>query len=137
VRERKENLAKQELASALSRLSGSEQTLRTLEADLQHAREEQRAATSQSNTVDATELAARQAFLERIEVQRGTGARELREHEQDVCARDLELVRAAREHEMLKRLKERQHSEHDREMDRREQVALDEIASQNFRRSVA
>jgi flagellar export protein FliJ len=136
VRERKEQLAQQELASALARRSSTEAELRAVEANLEHARAEQRSASSQSGTVSATEMLARQAFLERIEAQRGVRVRELSQRDTEVAASDAKLANAASEHEMLNRLKERHRGEHNREIARREQGAMDEIAVTRFGRSV-
>ena len=137
LRERKEDIARQELAHAVSRRSSSRDRLQTLDLDLERARAEQRLATTETTMVSAAELAGRQAFLERAETQRHLGARELQDHEALVADRDAEFGNAAREHEMLERLKERHRSEHRREADRRESNALDEIAIDGFRRSVA
>ncbi|HSZ69928.1 MAG TPA: flagellar export protein FliJ [Solirubrobacteraceae bacterium] len=137
LRERREDIARQELAKARSRLTGSQSRLDAVDAHLAQVLADQRVATSTANTVDAAELRARQAFVERIEAQRVSDVRELRRHEADVAERDNELGDAAREHRMLERLKERQHAEHDREAGRREGIALDEIAIDRFRRSAA
>ncbi len=137
LRERKEDLAKQQLAGALSRLSGSRDRLQSLDLDLERARVEQRHATSAPGAIDAAELAARQAFVERVEAQRLAGAHELSRHEAEVANRGVELGHAAREHEMLERLKERHKRVHHREAERRESNALDEIAIDGFRRSAA
>jgi flagellar FliJ protein len=137
LRERREDLARQELAKAVSRLTGSRSRLDAVDADLERVLAEQRVATSAASTVEAAELRARQAVVERIEAQRVTDARELRQREADVAERDSELGQAAREHRMLERLKERQHAEHDREAGRRESIVLDEIAIDRFRRSAA
>jgi flagellar protein FliJ len=137
LRERREDLARQELAKAVSRLNGSQSRLDAVDANLQRVLAEQRVATSTATMVDAEELRARQAFVERIEAQRVSEAVELRRDEADVAERGSELGEAAREHRMLERLKERQHAEHDREAGRREGIALDEIAIDRFRRSAA
>jgi flagellar export protein FliJ len=136
VRERKEKLAQRELANAISRRSSSVSELRTVDARLEHAREEQRSVAS-GQAVSATDLLARQTFLERVEVQRGLRARELQQREAEVAQRDVELATAAGEHEMLNRLRERHRGEHNREVARVEQGALDEIAASGFRRSHA
>jgi flagellar FliJ protein len=128
LRERKETLAKVELAGALSRLSGRERELRAVDADLQRALEEQRAATAESAMVSPAELLERQAFLEQVEARRGASAGELEREAAEVVDRDAELSSAAAEHEMLKRLRERRREEHDREAARLEAGALDEIA---------
>jgi flagellar FliJ protein len=137
LRERREDLAREELAKAVSRLTGSQDRLHAVDAHLERIRAEQRLATSASRTVDAEELRARQAFVEHIEAQRIDDARDLERHEADVAERDSELGDAAREHRMLERLKERQHAEHEREAKRREGIVLDEIAIDRFRRSAA
>jgi flagellar export protein FliJ len=137
LRERREDLARQELAKAVSRLNGSQSRLDAVDANLERVLAEQRVATSTASTVDVEELRARQAFVERIEAQRVSEALELRRHEADVAERDGELGEAAREHHMLERLKERQHAEHDREVGRLESIVLDEIAIDRFRRSAA
>ena len=137
MRERKEKLAQGELAAALSRRSSSVAELRSADANLEHALEEQRSVGSEREAVSATDLLARQAFLERVESQRTLRASELEQRELEVAERDAELAQAASEHEMLNRLRERHRGEHDREAARRERNVLDEIASTRFRRSPA
>lgn len=137
VRERAEDLAKRELAQAISRRSDTEADLRVAEAQLERAHVEQRAHAAETGTLGSDELLARQAFLERIEAQRGTHAGELRQREAEVAERDAQLASAAGEHEMLNRLRERQRGEHERALASREQGALDEIAAVRFGRSSA
>jgi len=137
VRERTEKLAKQELADAIAQRSSTQAELRATDAHLEHARAEQRTFAAQPREVSATDLLARQAFLERIEAQRGVHARELARREAEVAHRDAKLSTAASEHEMLKRLSERQRGEHDREAARRERNVLDEIAVVRFGRGRA
>ncbi len=137
LRQRKENLARQELARAISQRAGSLDRLRRVEEHLERAQTYQRAATGQSGTVNAADLLARQAFVEHVEAQRTMGMRELERHEADVADRDTQLGRAAREHEIIERLKDRRRAEHEREAGRRESEQLDEIALERFRRSAA
>jgi flagellar export protein FliJ len=137
VRRRAEDLAKQDLAHAISRRSDTEADLRTAESQLERAHVEQRAHAADAGTLGSEELLARQAFLERIEAQRGTHADELRRREAEVAERDAKLATAAGEHEMLNRLRERQRGEHERAAANREQGALDEIAAARFGRSSA
>jgi flagellar export protein FliJ len=137
VRETKETLAKQDLARSISRLSSTQEELRGAEAQLEHARDEQRSAASQSGTVAGGELQARQAFLERAEQRRTHRAVELQRSEAEVADRNAKLVTAAGEHEMLNRLKNRRRVEHDREAARIEGKALDEMAATRSRRSLA
>jgi flagellar protein FliJ len=136
LRERKEDLAKQELAEAMNRLSDSEQRLREVDDRLAQAHAGQRGAGSEG-TLSAEDLIANQAFVERVEQMRRNGVRELRRSASEVADRGAELRTAAREHQMLERLKERHRDAHVRELARREGETLDEIALDRFRRSVA
>ena len=97
----------------------------------------QQGRADRTTTVSAAELLARQAFVEHVEAQRTMGIRELERHEADVADRDTQLGRAAREHEILERLKDRRRTEHEHEAERRESEQLDEIALERFRRSAA
>ena len=140
LRQRKEVLAREELARAISERAGSRNRLRRVEEHLERAFAHQRLATdggSDATAVSAAELLARQAFVEHVEAQRAMGMRELERHEADVADRDTQLGDAAREHEILERLKDRQRAEHRREAGRRESEQLDEIALERFRRSAA
>ncbi len=137
LRERKEKLAQQELARSISRLSEGREQLRDAAAELERAREEQRSAAGTPGTVGATELQARQAFLERVEQERSQRELEVSRGEAEVASRGAELATAAGEHEMLKRLRARRRTEHEREAARRESKALDEMAASRARRSVA
>ncbi len=128
VRERRESLARQDLAKAIAERSTVQEQLLAAEQHLEQAHEHQRSAAS-GGAISSHELVARQAFLERAEEQRGQRARELDFREAEVRARDAQLVTAASEHEMLKRLRERRLGEHEREMARLEGIAIDEIAS--------
>ncbi len=137
LRERKEQQAQQELAHAISLRTGAETELRNSETDLERAHSEHRALTSEPQALVAGELAARQAFLERIEARRSAQSQELEQRKATVAERDATLTVAATEHETLKRLRERQHSEHQRAIAGREQSELDEIAAARFGRSGA
>jgi flagellar protein FliJ len=137
LRERREDLAKQKLARAVSRLSSSQERLDAVDARLERARAYQRLAAGETTTVSAGELLAQQALVEHVEAQRTVGVDELEHHEAEVADRDAELGHAAREHQMLERLKERRRNEHERETMRRENNLLDELAMDRSRRSVA
>ncbi len=137
VRERAEQLAQQDLAEAISRRSATEADLQAAEALLEQAHELQRGGASATESVDPSELLAHQAYVERIEAQRANHARELETRESEVATRDVQLTQAASEREMLERLRERRRSEHQQEVARREQGALDEVAATNFERSRA
>ena len=135
LRERKQKLAEQALARAISGRLRSEQELRAAEAHLMRAQSEQREASSAPTS--GGELLAQQAFLERVEAQQGQRAQELELCGAEVARRDAQLTLAASEHQMLKRLRERHRGAHDRDAARREQDALDEIAVVRHGRSAA
>jgi flagellar FliJ protein len=135
VRERKEQLAQQELARSITRLSSSQAELDSAEAQLRGAQDEQR--SQPQSTLGAVELQGRQAFLERVEARRTRQAIDLERSEADVAARNAALVRAAGEHEMLNRLRERRRAEHEREAALAESKVLDEMAASRTRRSTA
>lgn len=134
LRERKEQQAQQELAQAISLRLGTEAELQAAEAHLEQAHSEHRTLTGEPQMFDAHELVGRQAFLERIEAQRGAHAQELKQREATVLERDAKLAVAASEHEMLKRLSERRRDEHERAVASREQGMQDEMTSARFGR---
>lgn len=137
VRERKEKLAKQDLAQSLSHMSSCQDQLRSTEAELQDAQAEHRSAVSEPGTLGADELLARQIFLERVEAERRAQALQLQHSESEVSASAARLATAAGEHQMLERLRERRRREHAGEAARRESNALDEIAAARFGRGTA
>ncbi len=137
VRERAEQLAQQDLAEAISRRSDTEADLRAAEALLEQAHEQQRGGASSAESIDPSALVAQQAYVERIETLRADHARELQAREGEVAASDAQLTKASSEREMLERLRERRRSEHYRELARREQSTLDEVAATNFERTRA
>lgn len=137
MRERKEKLAKQELAQAMSRRSSSQADLSVSDARLESARAQQRSAVGEPRILSGFDLLAGQAFVERIEAQRGMHALELQQCEAEVVERDANVAAAATQHEMLKRLSERQRGEHEREVARLERNTLDEIATVRFGRGTA
>lgn len=136
LRERTEDLAKQDLALALGRLADSEERLRSVGQRLAQARDDHSSAV-RSRTFSGADLLAGQAFLERVEEQRSEGVQELHRSESEVADRDAALSVAAQEHQMLERLKRRHEQEHVRELQRVESATLDEIAIDRFRRSTA
>lgn len=136
LRERREEMAQQDLAEAMSRLSDSQRRLRDVDDRLAEAHQGQRGAGAQG-ALSAEDLIASQAFVERVEQQRRHGVREMRRSASEVADRGAALRAAAKEHQMLERLKERHRDAHVRETARREGELLDEIALDRFRRSVA
>jgi flagellar protein FliJ len=132
LRERGEDLAKEELAGALSRRTDCEARLRATGETLDAARDQQRSLSAVATS--SFDLLARQQYLERVERDRVAGQQDLVRHDADVQARRAALVVAARERQALERLKERQRVDHARELARVEGAELDEIALTLHRR---
>ncbi len=136
LRERKEELAKEELAASLALRLRGEAMLHAAYENVEEARRLQRSAAQHSMT--AAELQAAQAYLERTEREREIASLDLDRRDAEVDARRSALQNAAREREVLERLKERRRDEHRREADRRAGALLDEMAiTMHRRRSLA
>ena len=86
---------------------------------------------------DVTDLLAHQAYLERAETVRQATGHDLQCRASELADRRAALRLAARDRQALERLKERRRAEHLSEVARLEGLELDEIAINNFRRSVA
>jgi flagellar export protein FliJ len=135
LRERSEELAKRELALSLGRLRASEDRLRAADAQLAKAHAGQRSAAA--SALSGADMLANQAFAERAEQQRTLDVQATKRSRNEVADRGVRLSHAAQDHEMLKRLKERQRAAHVRELARRESQMLDELAIDGFRRRAA
>ncbi len=133
LRERAEDEAREGYAQTLAARTRGAAHLAGQSARLAGAAEAHRVAMGGGH-VPAAQLMAHQAFLERTE--RAERAAELDLHRRDAemgSALDA-LRRAAQERQVLERLKERKHAEHRRETERREGIALDELALAVHRR---
>jgi flagellar FliJ protein len=135
LRERHEDAAKEALAGAMMQHRRSEEALRLAEERVEQARAAQLDAAGVP--VSATDLIARQAYLERTERAHQAGRHDLNRHEIELAKRRDELTEAARERQALERLKEHRRRDHERETARLEGLALDEIAINGFRRRAA
>jgi flagellar FliJ protein len=135
LRERGEDLAKQELAGALSRRTSCADRLRAMSEELTGAFAAQRSAASAP--LSGQDLLAQQAYLERIAQAHVAGELDLDRHEAEVAARRDALVEAARDRQALERLKERRRADHARAAARAESATLDEIALVQHRRSAS
>jgi flagellar FliJ protein len=136
LRERGEDLAKQELAGALHRRAHCAERLRAVGEEVAGAFAAQRAAAA-SGPARPTDLAAHQVYLERIEQVREAGRLDLDRHDAEVGARRDALREAARQRQALERLKERRRADHERAAARAEGAVLDEIALTQHRRSAS
>lgn len=127
VRERTEELAQQELTSSLESHRHGEAALGEASARLSDARRTHPLRTLET-AIAGSDLRAAQAYLERLAAQRHHAAKELDARSAEVQARRDTLREAAREREVLERLRERRRGEHVRDSERLSAVALDEVA---------
>lgn len=135
LRERHEDAAKEALAGAMQEHKRAEDAVAAAAARVDEARVAQLEATSTPSS--ATDLIARQAYLERAEKAHVSGRRELHRHELELTRRREVLTEAARDRQALERLKEHRRRDHEREAARLEGLELDEIAINGFRRKAA
>jgi len=135
LRERREDAAKQELAGAMIRHRRCEDEVEAAAARLAGARAAQVDATRVTSS--ATDMLARQAYLERAERAHQATRQDLQRHEFELAQRREALTQAARDRQALERLKEHRRADHEREVARREGQVLDEIAINGFRRRAA
>ncbi|MBV8221311.1 MAG: flagellar export protein FliJ [Solirubrobacterales bacterium] len=135
LRERREDAAKQELAGAMIRHRRCEDEVEAAAARLAGARAAQIDATRVTSS--ATDMLARQAYLERAERAHQATRQDLQRHELELAQRREALTEAARDRQALERLKEHRRADHEREVARREGLVLDEIAINGFRRRAA
>jgi flagellar FliJ protein len=136
LRERGEELAKQELAGALHRQARCAERLRAMGEEVAGAFATQRAAAAGGSS-SAADLLAAQAYLERMEQAHETGQLDLDRYDAEVGARADALREAARQRQALERLKERRRADHERAVARAEGAVLDEIGSTQHRRSAS
>jgi len=135
LRERHEDVAKQALAGAMMQHHRCEQELDAAADRITRARAAQLdGATAPSS---ASDLLGRQAYLERTERAHRASRHDLTRHELELAQRRDALTQAARDRQALERLKERRHIEYNQEAARREGLALDEMATNGFRRKTA
>jgi flagellar FliJ protein len=135
LRERREDAAKEELAGAMLRHRRCEEEVQAAAERIAHARAAQVDATRATSS--ATDLLARQAYLERAERAHQATRMDLQRQEVELVQRRDALTQAARERQALERLKEQRRADHDREVARQEGLMLDEIALNGYRRNAA
>ena len=126
LREQAETQAKEQLAHELALQIRRESALRDASRRAAAAR---RARTpSHGSALTGHDLHAREAFVARTEREQDVARQELAASAQQVEFSRGRLVEAGREREVLERLKRRRESEHNREIARREEHSLAEIA---------
>jgi flagellar FliJ protein len=131
LRERSENRAKGDLADSLASLRDGEEALRRAERSRQAARGSFRESASGGTTGE--ELLAARAYLERTERSRLAADIDVGSRQAHVEASRNALLLAARERELLERLKSRRQAEHARQAVKTESAALDELAVSRHR----
>src|ERR1700733_1849391 len=113
LRERHEDTAKEELAGALVRHRRCEEEVQAAANRIANARAAQMDATQLP--MSATDLMARQAYLERAERAHQATRQNLQRHEAELTQRRQVLIKAAQDRQTLERLKENQRADHERE----------------------
>ncbi len=135
LRERAEDEAKEAFAGAMLERLRSEQEMEDAAERVADARAAQLEAAAVP--ISATELMARQAYLERSERAHHASQEDLNRRDVALEQKREELTEAARERQALERLKENRRIEFVREQQRIEAANLDEIALNSFRRRAA
>jgi flagellar FliJ protein len=132
LRERAEERAREDLAHELRlRLRGEAMLLEATHAATAATQTGRDAVVSRSSGMD---LIAAQAYIERAERERREAALDLDRQDAEVEVRRSALQSAARERQVMDKLKERQQADHDAEWARKAQGALDEVALTMHRR---
>jgi flagellar FliJ protein len=135
LRESFEDQAREELAASLSTRLKGEAMLRAASDTFQGAQADRR----RTAAIEATghDLLAAQAYMDRTSRARQAAELELDRREAEVDARRTALIAAARERQVLERLKERRAADHRRKSERAEGALLDEMAIVSHRRAEA
>jgi flagellar protein FliJ len=132
LREQTQQQAQQELANELAlreqRAVELRAATRRVEQALATAAPERGAAT------DGLQLAARQAWIERVERERHAATAGLRAQNDEVAAGRQRLESASREREVLERLRKRRLTAHELEVARKEEAVMGEVALTVHRR---
>jgi flagellar protein FliJ len=139
IRRQAERGAQEDLAAALGRQAGEEASLVRVDATIEGARERFRtvASGSAAGTTPGIDLAATNAYLERLAGHRAVAVRDLNRSRGEVTERRRDLEVAARERQALDRLRDRRRAEHAREMAHLEAAHNDELALAGHRRRQA
>lgn len=135
LRRQAERGAQEELAGALGRQTTEERSLGQVDETIEAARERFRnVASGDADSRPGDDLAATNAYLERLAGRRAVAVRDLNLSRGEVDRKRSSLELAARERQALDRLRDRRRAEHDREMGRAEGAQNDELALAGHRR---
>ena len=135
LRERAEARAQEDLAHELRLRLRGEAMLR--EATYAASAATQAGRDAVQARASGMDLIAAQAYIERAERTRREAALDLDRQEAEVAARRVALQAAARDRQIMDKLKQRQRADHDATWARKAQGALDEVALSVHRRGVA
>ena len=128
-------MSREELAASLGHRLRVEAELQDALEELDGARQAHFSAVGAGAT--GHDLMVAHAYLERVDRNRRQVAESLAERDAEVRERREHLAERARERQTLERLKERRRTEHTLEVQRRDAIALDELAIQRHRRKAA
>jgi len=126
LREQSQKQAEQELARELALREQRAAELTAADRRVESARDG--VAAQPGQRVNGSDLAARQAYIERTERERAGARAVLAQQDGQVAQGRKRLEDAARDREILERLKERRQVEHAKEVARSEEATLSEIA---------
>lgn len=132
LRERLEDLSREELAASLGQRLRAEAELERALAEVHAARAAQLSAAEQGRA-SGHDLISAHAYVQRMDLQRRARAEDLSQREREVEERRRHLTEVARERQTLERLKERKREEHRLEAQRQEGLMLDELAISRHR----
>jgi flagellar FliJ protein len=126
LREQSQKQAEQELARELALREQRAAELTAADQRVESARDS--VAARPGELMDGSSLAASQAYVERTERERAGARAVLAQQDGQVAMGRKRLLAAARDREILERLKERRRVEHARQVARSEEATLSEIA---------
>ena len=133
LRESAEEAAREELARELNHRVRGEALVREATQAVVEARASGRAPSATT----ARDLIAGQAWMERLERRRVDAVAELDRRDASVARSRAALAERAREREAIERIKRKRRADHDAEVLRQAQIALDEVALTVHRRGSA
>jgi flagellar FliJ protein len=136
MRERAEEEAREGLAAALAAREAEAARRTAIAAELVRARSAQRGAAV-GGGASIADMMAHQAYLERAERSDQTAERDLSRQDAEVAARRTALQHAARERQVMDKLREKAERDHRAALERAEASLLDELALNAHRRRSA
>ncbi len=135
LRKQTERAAQESLATSLGHQRDGQRALSEIEATIASARDDARRGVLDAGAAaSGTDLRAADLYLERLAGRRASAVRNLRERETEVEDRRRKLLAAARERQVLDRLRGRRRGEHELAAARAEGEQLDELALAVHRR---